>query len=55
VSLACLTCVILTFALFPQLRGGTGACTLAMTCFLFIAQALHEFGLEQYEVSKVLE
>ncbi|XP_070198597.1 uncharacterized protein [Littorina saxatilis] len=53
VSLVSLLCVVVTYLALPPLREGTGLSTLAMTCLLFLAQALHEFGLEQYEIHQL--
>ncbi|KAK7112582.1 hypothetical protein V1264_012017 [Littorina saxatilis] len=50
VSLVSLLCVMVTYMALPPLRAGTGLSTLAMACLLFVAQALHEMGLEQYEI-----
>ncbi|XP_070196632.1 uncharacterized protein [Littorina saxatilis] len=53
ISLVSLLCVMVTYLALPPLRAGTGLSTLAMTCLLFLAQALHEFGLEQYEIRQL--
>nr|KAG5687697.1 hypothetical protein BaRGS_019357 [Batillaria attramentaria] len=50
VSLVSLLLVMVTYIVLPALRAGTGRCTLAMSVCLFVAQAVHEFGIEQYEI-----
>ena len=50
ISLACLLCVIVSYTALSPLRAGSGRSTLAMACLLFLAQALHEVGLEQFEI-----
>ncbi|KAL8605532.1 hypothetical protein ACOMHN_031469 [Nucella lapillus] len=49
VSLLCLLLVIVTYVALAPLRAGSGQSTLAMTCVLLLAQAVHEAGLEQFE------
>ena len=53
ISLACLLCVMVTYTTLSPLRAGSGRSTLAMACLLFLAQALHEVGLEQFEIREL--
>ncbi|XP_076446325.1 uncharacterized protein LOC143283835 [Babylonia areolata] len=50
VSLLCLLAVVVTYLTLAPLRAGSGQSTLAMACVLFVAQALHEVGIEQFEI-----
>ncbi|GFO25550.1 adhesion g protein-coupled receptor e2 [Plakobranchus ocellatus] len=49
VSLLCLGMTFATYLILPPLRSGGGMNIMALSVLLFIAQALYEFAIEQFE------